>query len=264
LEGFNEEPPFSIRALPVTTGSRRLLYFIRKPLRPPAMREIEKRGRIRYSMGILTTGVYMRKGRSFFFIILLVELVFALQAQEEDEPREPPIESDWSGYMPSLYTKGDQTFILSLGPIFPTLFWNDSGTLDNKINPGGTGFLAYNYFLTPNFYIGGELGGMFSGTVGQNMIFIIPIGFRAGYQFILGRIEIPLTLMIGVVPQKYLDEGYFGLIVKPTASVFWRFNPDWSFGINGGWWWVPQWTKKSDENAYGNFLEVTLAVRYHF
>jgi hypothetical protein len=69
--------------------------------------------------------------------------------------------------------------------------------------------------------------------------------------------------MVGGAPQKYLEEGSFGLIVTPGASVFWRYNPEWSFGLNGNWWWLPQWPKDG-KDVYGNFLELTLTARYHF
>jgi hypothetical protein len=69
--------------------------------------------------------------------------------------------------------------------------------------------------------------------------------------------------MVGLAPQRYLEKGYFGLILKPGASIFWRFNPEWSFGFNTFWWFVPQWPKNGN-NSIGNFVELTLSARYHF
>jgi hypothetical protein len=105
---------------------------------------------------------------------------------------------------------------------------------------------------------------MFAGTLEKNMYYAVPFGVRAGYQFLWGRFEFPVNLFLGAVPQKYRDKGYFGLILKPGASAFWRFNADWSFGLNLAWWWVPQWTDAPSENVQGNFLELTLSARYHF
>jgi hypothetical protein len=208
------------------------------------------------------------RASSFFFIFLLLGLVFTVPAQEgeEEEPGsgEIPIESDWSVLNLSVYDRGDQTFNISLGIIFPTVFFNDGDVINNKIFLGGTGSLSYNYFFNSHFFVGGELSGMFATTKGQNTVFIIPIGVRVGYQFILGRFEFPLVLMIGGAPQKFLDDDYFGLFVKPSASAFFRFNSDWSFGLNTAWWWVPQWTSDPDTTVYGNFLEITLSARYHF
>jgi hypothetical protein len=72
--------------------------------------------------------------------------------------------------------------------------------------------------------------------------------------------------MIGGAAQKYLnEEDYFGLIVKPSASAFFRASSDFSFGLNAQWWWVPQWPKDNwDKRVDGNFIELTLSVRYHF
>jgi len=111
--------------------------------------------------------------------------------------------------------------------------------------------------------MGAELGGMFASTRAGNMLYIVPFGARFGYQFVIKRFEFPLSVMIGAAPQKYLSNGYIGLVVKPGASVFWRFNPDWSFGLNGVWWFVPEWPKNG-YNVNGNFMELTMSARYHF
>jgi hypothetical protein len=129
---------------------------------------------------------------------------------------------------------------------------------------GGAGFLTYSIFLNSHVFLGGELGGMFNATLAGNTMFIIPIGFKAGYQFIVNRFEFPLGLTVGFAPQRYLEKGYFGFFLKPIAGGFFRFNPDWSFGINTSWWWVPQWPKESDKYINGNFIDITLSARYHF
>ena len=205
----------------------------------------------------------MRRAWSFFLIFLLFLPGLALSAQEEEEdPDHIPTESEWFDYVTAPYTRGDRTFNISLGTVFPILFVG----IDNNqhgLRLGGTGSLAFNYFLDPNFFLGVELAGMFSGTRRGNMFYMVPFGIRAGYQYIYRRFEFPLSLMVGAAPQRYLENGYFGLIVKPGASAFWRYNPEWSFGLNTIWYFVPQWPKNGN-NAYGNFLELTLSARYHF
>ncbi|MDR2093933.1 MAG: hypothetical protein LBP76_00240 [Treponema sp.] len=210
-----------------------------------------------------------RRGFPFLVLVLLAVIILPLRAQEEEEEEEPeegtdiPIESDWSGSMPSIYSAGDRTFCISAGMIFPTVFFNDSGKITSNVGFGGTGFLSFQYFLTSRIFVGAELGGMFVPTISKNMFFMVPMGFRIGYQFVISRFEFPLSILIGGAPQRYIEEGYFGLIIKPMASVFFRFNPDWSFGLNAAWWWTPQWPK-SGESMYGNFLELTLSAAYHF
>ncbi|MDR1972417.1 MAG: hypothetical protein LBQ46_10915 [Treponema sp.] len=185
-----------------------------------------------------------------------------------DEPGEEVPADDWSGFMPSLYSRGDQAFGISFGVVVPTLFTGSGGEiLPRNIIIGGTGSLSYDYFLGSNFFVGGELQGMFASTLGDHMLFIIPITLRAGYQFIAGRFEFPLSLGLGVAPQQFRTSksyGYAGFFVKPRVSAFFRFNPDWSFGINTAWWWVPQITRNSSDSVHGHFFEATLAVRYHF
>jgi hypothetical protein len=205
----------------------------------------------------------MRKTRAFLVVLLLIlgGLGGTLSAQEEE-----PIVSDWDIYAPELYTRGDQTFIISLGVIVPTIFLNQGEVIDHNISPavGGTGSLAYNYFINSYFSVGGEVGGMFASTVAQNVLYIIPIGLRVGYQFVVHRFEFPFTLTFGLAPQRYLDKGYAGLFVKAGAAFYYRFNPDWSFGVNTNWCWLPQWVEDPKQNVDGNIVDVTIAVRYHF
>jgi hypothetical protein len=205
-------------------------------------------------------------------LLVFAFFILPLAAQEEDEGEDdegtapvmpPPIESEWDDYSPNLYAMGDKTFVITLGPVIPLFFTGAVKNNDHGLGVGGTGFLSYNYFLGSHVFLGGELGGLFIGTRGENMLFIIPFGPRFGYQFLAGRFEFPLSVMIGGAGEKYLDKSYFGLIIKPGAAVFWRFNPDWSFGLNGNWWILPQWPKDGNDSV-GNFLEITLSARYHF
>jgi hypothetical protein len=211
----------------------------------------------------------MRSPRHLLILLCLFCRI-SLFAQEDAEEA-PPIESDWSGYLPNVYSRGDQIFNIQLGLVFP-LFYVDQelGVLDTKMDMGGMATLSYVYFLNAHWFLGGELSGAFFSTEGKNNYFIVPMGFKTGYQFIFRRFEFPLSLMIGAAPQQRLGGSYFGLFVKPAVAAFFRFNPDWSFGINAGFWWVPQWTETrysnhSDSvNIHGFFLEASIGVRYHF
>jgi len=205
-------------------------------------------------------------------ILFLTTLTLFAQNDDDDEGEFFPLESDWSR-IANLYSKGDQTFCINLGLVLPLFFVEQKeGVMDNQMKLGGMGSLGYNYFLGPHLFIGAELGGMFAPTVGKNMFYIVPIGARVGYQFIFNRFEFPLSLMVGFAPQSYTQRSYFGFFTKPTAGAYFRFNSDWSFGLNTSFWWVPQWTNKTRENTFhpgavnihGFFLEITLAVRYHF
>ena len=204
----------------------------------------------------------MQRTWSLFLILFLVSLgtnLFAQDFQEEEPDQDEP---GWMEIIAASYVKGDKNFVITLGGVFPAYFSGLENT-GHGMSLGGTGSLAVNYFLSPKFFVGGELSGSFSGTRGGNMLYIIPFGARLGYQFLYQRFEFPLGILIGAAGQRYLEKGYFGPFLKPSASVFWRYNPEWSFGLNGMWWFVPQWPKNG-QDVYGNFMELTLSARYHF
>ena len=160
----------------------------------------------------------MQKARAFFLLTLMVFWGAGafhgplLHAQEQNEPEyeepdtgedEIPVEPDWDIYRPELYSRGDQMFTISAGTVFPVVFLNNGKKVDHHLSPpvGGALSLAYHYFLGSHFNVGGEVGIMFNNTLAKGTLFMIPIGLRAGYQFILRRFEFPLSVMVGFAPQ---------------------------------------------------------------
>jgi len=202
---------------------------------------------------------------SIFLIVFLIFCGLSLYAQEggyqEEDPDDSLPEGEWDEIMIAEYSPGDRNFVVSVGTVIP-LFFTGIDNNQHGLSIGWYGSLAFNYFITPRIFLGGELSGMFISTRGGNMLYIVPIGARVGYQFSYKRFEFPVSIMIGAAPQKYLEKGYFGPIIKPGASAFWRYSPEWSFGINGVWWFIPQWPKNGN-NVFGNFFELTLSARYH-
>jgi len=219
----------------------------------------------------------MRNFRIFLLLVLLCWVsgqgVFLYAQDDDDDSSDDDIsvETDWDGYVSDLYSRGDQTFTISLGVVFPAIFHDSQPAIlkHNFFPVGGAGSLAYSYFLGSHFFLGVELGVNFNYTLGQNTIFIIPLGARVGWQFLLRRFEFPIYLTVGVAPERYLNSNYAGLFVKLGASGFFRFNPDWSFGLSADWNWYPQWPRENGKpapakNTYANIIGVTLAARYHF
>ncbi|MDR2701898.1 MAG: hypothetical protein LBB72_05670 [Spirochaetaceae bacterium] len=199
-------------------------------------------------------------------------LIYAQEEEEDDEDdKDIYLETDWSSAGAARYSRGDQTFSICLGLVKPLFFIDkQEGYLSTKMNLGGLGSLGYAYFLDSHFFLGAEISGMFASTIGENMYFIVPMGFYGGYQFLLSRFEFPLSLMIGAAPQTFKDFSYFGFFAKSSGAVYFRFNPEWSFGLNTAFWWVPEWTKKTRDGYNGNvkihgfFWEFKLGARYHF
>ena len=186
-----------------------------------------------------------------------------LYAQESEEPS---VEDDWEIYEMDLYTRGDQTFIISAATVFPTVFFNNGTVLDHNFDPpvGGVGSLAYNYYMNSNIFLGGEFSFIFNSTLANNTVYFIPLGVRAGYQFNAGRFEFPLTFTLGVNWHRYLDQTYFGMYLKGGGAAFYRYSEHWSFGLTTNWCWFPEWTKDTSKNVDGNLIELTLSARYHF
>jgi len=197
------------------------------------------------------------------FLALLLGVSTVLTAQDDNNP---DIETDWDYYTNDLYVKGDQTILICLGTVFPLVFIQNGSVMENKINPpvGGSGLLAYNYYLNSKFFAGGEIGIMFLPTLGENTVFLIPVGLRGGMHFIAGRFEFPIDLSLGMIWHNYLNMGYYGFYAKLGAAAFFRLNSEWSFGITTHFGWFPEWTKEKRTNVDGFFLDTLLSARYHF
>jgi hypothetical protein len=204
----------------------------------------------------------MYKAAAFFLTLLLCFpiLVFAQNVNE------PDIEFEWDDFPVELYVRGDQTFLISLGVVLPTIFLNNGTPLDHQITPpvGGMGSLAYNYYLNSMFFLGGEVGISFLPTLAGNTVFLIPLGLRGGTQFIFGRFEFPITLAFGMSWHNYLNFVYYGMYAKLGGAAYFRVTNDWSFGISANWGWFPQWTSNPSQNVDANIMDISLSARYHF
>ncbi|MDR0444092.1 MAG: hypothetical protein LBH44_11880 [Treponema sp.] len=203
----------------------------------------------------------MRKAGAFLLFLLLVTSIL-LYAQEEAPDEDPWYDDDFDIYSPDLYLPGDQAFIISLGTVFPAFFVD-------KFDPpvGGTGSLSYSYFFNAHFNVGGEVGGLFIPTLGRNTLFIIPLGIKAGYQFIFKRIEFPLNITLGMSWHRYLNLAYYGLYMKGGGGAYFRYNADWSFGFTSNLCWFPEWTDDNKDvykDVHGIMVDFMLSVRYHF
>jgi len=199
-------------------------------------------------------------------IILILMTFFIGQLAAQEDGSDPAVEPDWEFYSTDLYVRGDQTFIISLGTVFPAVFYQGKTKLEMNFSPpvGGTGSLIYNYYLHSRLFIGGEISGLFIKTRQKNNLFIIPLGARVGTQFIAGRFEFPLNLSLGMAWHTYLDYSHYGFYMRFGASAYFRIKPEWSFGLTADWSWYPEWTNKKSTNVNGNFVNTMITARYHF
>jgi len=204
----------------------------------------------------------MQKASVLFFILFLGFSVL-LFAQDDSEP---DVEPDWDDFKYELYSKGDQTFSISLGVGFPAVFFNNNEKIDLNITPpiGGTGALTYVYYINSHLFTGGELSLLFLPTIAGNTVFITSVGGRVGTQFILRRFEFPLSMALGATIQTYLDKAYFGYYMKAGGCALFRATHEWSFGLSSNFCWYPQWTNEPKKNVDGFFVDLSLVARYHF
>lgn len=210
------------------------------------------------------------RARAFFALVCMTLCAGFAGAQsraadDDDKINEglPIQDGDAEHY--SLYSMGDKTFSISLGLFVPMAFTDSAyKRINNNMKLGGSGSLSYSYFLTPSLFVGGEIQISFNSTLGEHFVFLIPISAHVGYQFIYQRFEFPVAFSLGGASQMYNGYDLYGMYVKAQGSGYFRFNQDWSFGVNTSFWWLPQWTKEPEKNSYGHFFVVTAAARYHF
>jgi len=203
-------------------------------------------------------------------IFLFFSMPAALFAQEEDSPKP----ADEPGHQRIDYNSlGDQVFGINAGVFIPLFFQNPSPGSGEKaysstnLSVGGTGSLYYGAYLNNNIQLGMEVGAMFATSPNKNNFYMIPITFRATYefQFLNNLISVPVYLGAGMNMTSYLDDFHVDFIMKPGAGIYWNHSSSWSFGTNVTYWWVPQiYPSNSDYTRIGNFMDISLSAVYHF
>jgi hypothetical protein len=211
------------------------------------------------------------------FALCFAVSVFPLCAQDddggtdnddEDINSETPIQSNWLGEKYSLYTRGDKILSVNVGALFP-LFWADNNYkfvpgMKTQLGIGGVLAFSFSYFLTPSLFVGGSLKGSFSQTIGENSFFLVPMVARMGYQFIWKRFEFPVSFGLGGAAHSELSVSLYGMFMELEGAAYFRFNPDWSFGLSTALWWTPEWSNTPEKDMYGHFIQLTASARYHF
>ena len=202
--------------------------------------------------------------------LILISTVF-LGAQQ-DEPEKGPFTPQLATNRRSL---GDQTFSISLGPIIPlkTILLGDyyghsSGPTDNKLTwAGGTGGLAYSFYLSPDIKLGLQVGGSFTSDINEDMLFMIPIAVKGTYEFhIKNRITVPIHLGLGIAMTSWKEDNFHvDPLIRPGVGFYFDWNYEWSFGTDVSYHFIPQLDSDPEHhNAIGNFLDVMITAEYHF
>lgn len=197
--------------------------------------------------------------------VILFCSAFTVLAQSNDEPDEfTPITEGFTEY-----SLGDQMLAINLGLMIPLYFnWGPDGFARTNLSVGGVGSLEWGSFINNNVAFGAELGGTFMFTPNGRALFMVPITGKVSYFFRPYPFEIPVFIGAGLNISRIDDQTKFDPILKPGASFYWAYNPEWSFGLNAVWWWVPQFYRgpkpPSGDTRVGNFLELSLSALYHF
>jgi len=213
-------------------------------------------------------------GRIAFFSLLTAVLLFSFSfpaIAQEEEPSETPPESESIFLGQTNYVQGDQFFVINAGLNVPLFFQALSGkVMSTNLSLGGNGSIEWQSYLTNRVSLGVELGGMFTLSPNSNTLVMASLSGKASYLFTAQPFEFPVFIGTGLNISRYQDYLHFEPILKPGASFYWNYNSDWAFGLNTAYWWVPQIYfgfengVPAEESRFGNFLELSLSVLYHF
>lgn len=215
------------------------------------------------------------------FLVATVATMFAIGmfaighavAQEESQP---PAGTSGQG---DPYVLGDQMLALGASLVLPLFTYLPTDEVDGRsvtgtnLTPGGKLSLNWNAFLGPRLTIGAEIGGMFAIDRHGEPLLLVPVTGRLGYQFSsdlfgLGQFDLPVFVNAGVGFMKLADLFSVNLILRPGASVFYRYDRNWSFGGSVSVWLMfePLWGAANGGSGPGlaTFLDISPQIVYHF
>jgi len=170
------------------------------------------------------------------------------------------------------YILGDTFIALNLGTFIPLFFQyvHDGSLAEAEIFLGIKGSFQFGTYITSRFSLSIELdGGMFFDT---NFVafWVLPIIVKGTYTIYALGLEFPLSLGTGIFIEAYKEASRMDFVIKPDIGLLWQFDPNWCFGLNIGYWWVPhiasqeQEEKKPNQHMFLNFLDITFSTVYHF
>ena len=205
------------------------------------------------------------------FILILPPAAFTLAAQE-DKPAESPLKPK---VRMNQHSKGDQSFLISAGAVFPlfTVLLNDidsigysAGVHSPKLTIGGAGGLGYNFYLNGNIKLGIALNGTFEWDINRNLLYMIPVTAAFTYEFHpFSRLSVPLHIDAGINMTSWKDEFTIDPILKAGFGVNFDWNVEWSFGIDASYWFIIQTSSKDPQfDSLANFMTTQFLVEYHF
>ncbi|MCR4714931.1 MAG: hypothetical protein K5751_11220 [Treponemataceae bacterium] len=194
-------------------------------------------------------------------VLLLLACTFIF-AQEETLPQDNSVAIDESNESEVTFDfhvlkKGDTLLNLNLAlslPIRPT----------PQLKIGGELSIGFAYMLTDMISVGSEASFSYNSTIGNNILYFIPILATVGFHPTIGNFEISAKLSLGGAFENYLDRSYFGLTIKPEVGVYYKFFADWLIGVSGGLFILPQWYRDSSKNYTSLITDIKIGAKYLF
>jgi len=173
---------------------------------------------------------------------------------------------------------GDRSLTIQFGPTFPQGFQSFDGKLSSSnliganmwgIAVGGNLGIDLDFYLTDSFRLGGGLRGMAALGPNDYTLFIVPITFRASWEFKLYPFSFPVGLGAGFSFVNYQSQTSFSPTLAPTVGAYWNMSSSWSFGLGATEWIIfqPYFAGGSvppSDSRIGYFSDVTLGAIYHF
>ena len=177
------------------------------------------------------------------------------------------------------YVLGDQMLALGASVVLPLFTYlpadevGGSNLTGTNLSPGGKLSLNWNAFVGPRLTVGAEVGGMFAIDQHGEPLLMVPVTARLGYQFSsdlfgLGQFDLPVFVNAGIGFMKLADLFSVNLVLRPGASVFYRYDRNWSFGGSVSVWLMfePIWGTPTAGSGPGlaTFLDISPQIVYHF
>jgi len=187
----------------------------------------------------------------------------AVFSQDAEAPSEIPTVAEETNSNPFL--RGDQTLQLNAGFQIPLFLLPETGYGVDNLKLGGAFSFSYQYFLSRGFAVGGALTGSFNNTIGDQTVFIAPLGVTAAYWWSSMPLEFCVQGELGGYYMRYNKKGMFGPFAKAGGGAFWRISNSWSLGLQSFLWFVPEIHvgEYADLTQYSGFIETSIAAVYH-
>lgn len=173
---------------------------------------------------------------------------------------------------------GDQMLGFNAGVYLPLFTHNpNTGVITPQIGDpdgmtlGGSGTLRWGAFLNSIMNLGLDLSWSFNFGPNDDLVSqFTPITARLSTYLRTGSFEFPIHVGVGLNVLSYKITTTLTPVVKLGVSGLYNISPDWGFGLNLMYWWVPDIYGSSTETPppadtrFGNFLEISLSAIYNF